>query len=120
MEAWIKGGNPTSSIAASTVHEIRRRQLAGDEMLLVDLRDRRELGSGVIPGAMLMHLGRLVERSSELPADREMVLFCGSGYRGGIAASLLRNSGIKNVRIMLGGYGAWRANGYPVERLRNG
>ncbi len=120
MEAWIKGGNPTSSIAASTVHEIRRRQLAEDEMLLVDLRDRRELDSGVVPGATLIHLGKLVERSSELPADREIVLFCGSGYRGGIAASLLHNSGIKNVRIMLGGFGAWRANGYPVERLRNG
>ncbi len=119
MESWIKGGNATSTIAASTVHEIRRRQLAGDEMLLVDLRDRRELDSGVIPGAMLMHLGKIVERSSELPAEKEMVLFCGSGYRGGIAASLLRNSGIKNVRIMLGGLGSWKANGYPLEKFRN-
>ncbi|HNX48366.1 MAG TPA: MBL fold metallo-hydrolase [Methanomassiliicoccales archaeon] len=119
MESWIKGGNATSTIAASTVHEIRRRQLAGEDMLLVDLRDRRELGSGAIPGAMLLHLGRLMERSSELPRDREMVLFCGSGYRGGIAASLLRNSGITNVRIMLGGLGSWKANGYPVEKLRN-
>jgi len=119
MESWIKGGNATSTIAASTVHEIRRRQLAGEDMLLVDLRDRRELGSGAIPGAMLLHLGRLMERSSELPRDREMVLFCGSGYRGGIAASMLRNSGITNVRIMLGGLGSWKANGYPVEKLRN-
>lgn len=119
MESWIKGGNPTSSIAASTVHEVRRRQMAGDAMLLVDLRDRRELDSGLIPGAKLLHLGKVMERSSELPVDREIVLFCGSGYRGGIAASLLRNSGIKNVRIMLGGFGAWMVNGYPVERLRS-
>jgi len=119
MESWIKGGNATSTIQASTVHEIRRRQLAGEEMLLVDLRDRRELDSGAIPGAMMLHLGKLMERSSELPMDKEMVLFCGSGYRGGIAASMLRNSGIKNVRIMLGGFGSWRANGYPVEKFRS-
>jgi len=119
MESWIKGGNATSTIQASTVHEIRRRQLAGEEMLLVDLRDRRELDSGAIPGAMVLHLGKLMERSSELPMDKEMVLFCGSGYRGGIAASMLRNSGIKNVRIMLGGFGSWRANGYPVEKFRS-
>lgn len=119
MESWIKGGNPTSSIAASTVHEVRRRQLAGDGMLLVDLRDRRELDSGLIPGAMQLHLGKVIERSSELPADREIVLFCGSGYRGGIAASMLRNSGIRNVRIMLGGFGSWKANGYPVEKFRS-
>jgi hydroxyacylglutathione hydrolase len=119
MESWIKGGNATSTIAASTVHDIRRRQLAGDGMLLVDLRDRRELDSGVIPGAMRLHLGELIERSSELPADKELVLFCGSGYRGGIAASMLRNSGVKNVRIMLGGLGSWKTNGYPVEKLRS-
>lgn len=119
MEPWIKGGNATSTIPASTVHEVRRRQLAGDGMLLVDLRDRRELDSGVIPGAKLIHLGQLIERSSELPADREIVLFCGSGYRGGIAASMLRNSGIGNVRIMLGGFSSWKANGYPVEKLRS-
>ena len=119
MDSWIKGGNPTSSIAASTVHDIRRRQLAGDEMLLVDLRDRRGLDPGVIPGAMLLHLGKLLERSSELPADREIVLFCGSGHRGGTAASMLRNSGIKNVRVMLGGFGSWVANDYPVERFRS-
>ncbi|HNU35342.1 MAG TPA: MBL fold metallo-hydrolase [Methanomassiliicoccales archaeon] len=119
MESWIKGGYATSAIAASTVHEIRRRQLAGDEMLLVDLRDRRELDSGLIPGAIQLHLGKLLERSSELPADKELVLFCGSGYRGGIAASMLRNSGIKNVRIMLGGVVSWVANGYPLEKLRS-
>jgi hydroxyacylglutathione hydrolase len=119
MESWIKGGNVASAIAASTVHEVRRRQLAGDNMLLVDLRDRRELDAGVIPGAMLLHLGKLIERSPELPTDREIVLFCGSGYRGGIAASMLRNSGINNVRIMLGGFGSWRANGYPVEKFRS-
>lgn len=119
MESWIKGGNATSTIAASTVHEIRRRQLAGDEMVLVDLRDRRELVSGLIPGALPLHLGKIIERSPDLPADKEIVLFCGSGYRGGIAASMLRNSGIKNVRIMLGGFASWKANGFPVEKLRS-
>lgn len=119
MESWIKGGNPISVIAASTVHEVRRRLLAGDDMILVDLRDRRELDSGLIPGAMRLHLGELIGRSSELPADKEIVLFCGSGYRGGIAASMLRNSGIRNVRIMLGGFASWKANDYPVEKLRN-
>jgi len=119
MEAWIKGGNAITSIAASTVQEVRAKQMAGDDMLLVDLRDRRELESGVIPNAKIVHLGALRERASELPADRDLVLFCGSGNRGGIAASMLRNIGIKNVRIMLGGFAAWSKNGYPVERFKS-
>jgi hydroxyacylglutathione hydrolase len=120
METWIKGGNPVSTISASSVQEVRAKQLAGEAMMLVDLRDHRELDNGVIPGAKLIHLGELIEREAELPPDQEIILFCGSGYRGGIAASMLRNSGIKNVRIMLGGFAAWSRNGYPVEKFRNG
>jgi hydroxyacylglutathione hydrolase len=120
MDSWIREGDPISSIAVSTVHEIRSRQLAGHDMLLVDLRDRRELEAGVIPGAMQLHLGKLLERSSELPSDRDIVLFCGSGYRGSAAASMLRNKGIANVRVMLGGFGSWVFNGSPVEKFRSG
>ncbi|HUT26868.1 MAG TPA: MBL fold metallo-hydrolase [Methanomassiliicoccales archaeon] len=119
MGAWIKGGHPLSSLPAYSVQEIRAKQLTGVNMLLVDLRDRRELEDGAIPGAKVLHLGELIKRSSELPADRELVLFCGSGYRGGIAASLLRNSGIKNVGIMLGGFQAWKRNDFPVEKFKN-
>jgi len=119
MEAWINGGHPLSSLPAYSVQEIRAKQLTGVDMLLVDLRDRRELEDGVIPRAKVLHLGELLKRSSELPADRELVLFCGSGYRGGIAASLLRNSGIKNVGIMLGGFLAWKRNDFPVEKFKN-
>lgn len=119
MESWIKSGNEVSTIPASTVHEVRRRQLAGEVMTLVDVRDRREMDSGVIPGAKRVHLGRLLESSCELPKEKEIVLFCGSGYRGSVAASVLRNNGIGNVRVMLGGFGAWKANGYPVEALRS-
>ncbi|NLX47205.1 MAG: MBL fold metallo-hydrolase [Euryarchaeota archaeon] len=119
MDSWIGEGTRTSSIPASTVYEVMQRRTAGEEMLLVDLRDRRELDSGVIPGAVQMHIGRLVERSSELPVDREIVLFCSSGYRGGTAASMLRNVGKENVRIMLGGFDAWAANGFPVEKFKS-
>ncbi len=119
MESWTKSGLPLSSIKVLSVHEIRARQQAGDEMLLVDLRDRREMDDGTVPGSKAIHLGKILERSSELPADRDIVLFCSSGNRGGIAASMLRNSGIDNVTIMLGGFLAWKKGGLPVEPFKN-
>lgn len=120
IEDWIMGGQVISFLPASSVQEIRTRQLAGENMLLVDVRDHRELEEGQIPGAKHVHLGKMLERASELPRDRELVLFCGSGPRGGTAASLLSNQGIGNVRIMLGGFMAWSKNGYPVQELKNG
>ena len=120
MEAWIMSGYSVSSMSARTAQELRGRQLAGDDMLFVDVRDRREMEDGIIPGSKAIHMGRLLERSSELPADREIVLFCGSGNRSNAAASILRNSGIDNVGVMLGGLAAWIKNGYPMEPFKNG
>ncbi len=120
MGPWIMNGMPISTIPARTAQEVWSRQQAGDPLLLVDLRDRREMEDGVIPGSMSLHLGKLMERSSELPVDKELVLFCGSGPRGGAGASLLRNSGIGNVSMMLGGFAAWKRGGLPVVPLRTG
>jgi len=120
MEAWIMGGHKVSSMRARTVQDLRGRQLAGDAMLFVDVRDHREMEEGVIPGSKAIHLGKLLERTSELPTDQEIVLFCGSGNRSNAAASMLRNSGIENVSVMLGGLAAWKRNGFPMEPFRNG
>ncbi|MDD1772477.1 MAG: MBL fold metallo-hydrolase [Methanomassiliicoccales archaeon] len=119
MNAWAMSGNVLSSFPAYSVHDVHAAQLSGKGMMLIDLRDTPELEAGLMPGSSLIHLGNIIERSSELPADKELVLFCRSGTRGAIAASMLRNSGMKNVAIMLGGFTAWSKNGYPVEKFRN-
>ena len=49
--------------------------------------------------------------------DGEVCVLCGGGLRSMTAASLLRAAGRENVKVMLGGLGAWSSTACPV-RLR--
>jgi rhodanese-related sulfurtransferase len=57
-----------------------------------------------------------------LERDRPTVVYCMSGYRSAIAASVLRAAGIQDVSDLVGGYGAWSGAHLPtsVPTLRSG
>ena len=59
--------------------------------------------AGTIPGAVLAPVDELRDRLEELPRDRELLLFCGVGLRGYVAARLLSQHGFQ-VRNLSGGY----------------
>ena len=45
-----------------------------------------------------------------------VAVYCDSGYRASIAASLLLRHGFKDVRNVPGSWKAWKAAGYEVEK----
>jgi rhodanese-related sulfurtransferase len=58
----------------------------------------------------------IVDRISELPRDRPIVVHCQGGTRSAIAAGLLDARGLAQVHDMPGGFTEWEAAGLPVER----
>jgi rhodanese-related sulfurtransferase len=54
-------------------------------------------------------LSRLPERMATLPRDQAIVVYCASGYRSAIAASLLQRDGFPDVADLIGGLPAWEA-----------
>jgi rhodanese-related sulfurtransferase len=90
-------------------------QLARPEPpLLIDVRTEREwTEEGRIEGAQNLPLAQLQERAQGLPMDREVVLYCSSGYRSAIAASLLQRKGSR-VSDLVGGLAAWEAARLPT------
>jgi rhodanese-related sulfurtransferase len=93
-------------------------QKAGRNFLLIDVREDHEWQDGHAAGAM--HLGRgILERDIEKvePAyNREIVLYCGGGYRSAMAADQMQKMGYTNVFSMAGGIRAWREAGLPEEK----
>ena len=63
--------------------------------LLVDVRSRLEAFFGIAPGARNIPLGRLTPNLAELPRDRDIVLYCGTGARAGKAREILDAKGLK-------------------------
>jgi rhodanese-related sulfurtransferase len=97
-----------------------------DDVVLVDLRDPRELErEGRIPGAFHCPRGMLEfwidpESPYHKPVfaeDKRFVFFCAGGMRSALAAATAKEMGLKPVAHMEGGFGAWREAGGPVEKV---
>jgi len=101
-----------------TVEEVWQRQQRGEPFELVDVREDNEWAQGHAAGAR--HIGRgVLERDAEslIPdPDREIVLYCGGGFRSALAADNLQKMGYRSVFSMAGGIREWREKGLPEEK----
>src|SRR5512140_216007 len=75
--------------------------------LLLDVREPAEHKAGALPGSSLMPLVKIRARLSELPRDRDIVVYCAVGIRGSIADRILRQRGFR-VWNLSGGYATWK------------
>jgi hydroxyacylglutathione hydrolase len=82
---------------------------------LLDVRNRSEVESARIAGAQHILYGQLPDRLDELPTDTTLVVFCATGVRSQLAASLLQARGFSRVVVMEDGIEGWQAAGLPVQ-----
>jgi DMSO/TMAO reductase YedYZ molybdopterin-dependent catalytic subunit/glyoxylase-like metal-dependent hydrolase (beta-lactamase superfamily II) len=85
------------------------------ELQLVDVRSPGETAGGTLPGAREIPLAVLADSLGGLDPACPVVVYCGSGYRSQVAASVLLDAGFTDVSDLLGGYGAWHATGLPTS-----
>jgi rhodanese-related sulfurtransferase len=97
-----------------------------DDVVLVDLRDIRELQrEGRVPGAFHCPRGMLEfwidpESPYHKPVfaqDKRFVFFCAGGMRSALAAQTAHRMGLAPVAHIRGGFAAWRSSGGPIEPL---
>jgi rhodanese-related sulfurtransferase len=76
---------------------------------LIDVREDNEWENGHAKSAT--HIGRgVIERDiiGKFPdKNKELILYCGGGYRSAMAADNLQKMGYTNVFSMIGGWTAW-------------
>ena len=75
--------------------------------LVLDVREPWEFAVGHIRGSLLLPLGELPARLSEVPAEREVVTVCHHGMRSATARDLLQRAGYAHVMSLMGGIDAW-------------
>jgi rhodanese-related sulfurtransferase len=107
----------TVAVAEVSVNALRDRQAGKDATLFVlDVRSGEEYAAGHVPGAVNVPYDQVAARIAELPKDRQIVLYCRSGRRVGIAAEVLAANGFKSLAHLTGDMPAWEASGNPVEK----
>ena len=70
-------------------------KLIKEGAFLVDVRSKLEARRGMAPGATNIPLLTLKRHLDELPRDRNIVLYCGTGGRAGKAKEVLEAKGFK-------------------------
>lgn len=99
-----------------TAQELKARLDAGDDLVIVDVREQHEWDICCIEGAQLIPLQTLPARFDELPRDREIVVHCKLGGRSAKAAEFLRAKGFDRVLNLTGGIHAWIDRVDPTQR----
>ncbi|EWM13890.1 MULTISPECIES: adenylyltransferase/sulfurtransferase MoeZ [unclassified Kutzneria] len=89
--------------------ELKQKIDAGEDFLLVDVREPHEYEIVKIPGSVLIPKDRILsgEAFSELPQDKPLVLHCKSGARSAEALAALHQAGFKDAVHVGGGVLAW-------------
>lgn len=97
------------------VDELQERIEAGEKVNMVDVREPYEHEEFNI-GGQLIPLGSLPVRINELTQDKdaELVMYCRSGGRSGMAKQFMEQSGYKNVRNLTGGMMEWQRR-FPAK-----
>jgi adenylyltransferase/sulfurtransferase len=100
-ETALKNGIPQMSVT-----ELKQRMDAGDDLLILDVREPFEYQIANI-GGKLIPQGEVPRRLAEIDPNREIVVQCKSGGRSQRIAEFLKKSGYENVANLAGGILAW-------------
>ncbi len=93
-----------------TAEEVKKRLDAGEELNLIDVREPHENAEFNI-GGKLLPLGKIQSMQTEDIDDlknEEVILYCRSGNRSGIAAMTLDTMGFSNTKNLTGGMLGWQ------------
>lgn len=110
-------------LAAARVEpeELKRQLDAGESVFIVDLRHPLELlpDPFTLPGAVHFSPDTLTARHSEIPRDRDIVLYCTCPSEATAAKTAMRlhRLGVERVRPLRGGFDEWKRLGFPMDAI---
>ncbi len=94
-------------IEEMTPAEFVRRREAGDDLLLLDVREPREVAAAAVPGSLHIPMAQIPQRLADLDPGRETVILCRSGARSYQVAMFLKQQGFTRVANLTGGILRW-------------
>jgi rhodanese-related sulfurtransferase len=81
------------------------------KMIVIDARDAAQFSAAHIPGAVNIEWRQVLAKSSQIPKNKPVLIYCNTGSLSAQAGFALRVAGWDNVRILQGGFAEWQAKG---------
>ena len=98
-----------------SVQELKEWMDSGKKFTLVDVREPDERNIATI-GGTLIPLNSIPQHLRELDPDTDIVVYCRSGGRSGMAVEFMRRNGLERTRNLRGGILAWSKEIDPCVR----
>jgi rhodanese-related sulfurtransferase len=106
-----------------TPEDVYNRLVAGDTVLVLDVREISEYIGGhmaepeghlpLTPANFPLTSGVLEAQFSLLPRDIDIIVYCRSGGRSAVASSFLEGKGFNRIYNMTGGFSSWPYESRP-------
>ena len=110
----------SSAYTNLTPAEVYEKLVAGDSLILLDVREKSEYTSGhiaapdgmlpITPVNMPLNSGTLSLQYYRLPKNIDIIVYCLSGGRSAAASSFLESNGFTRIYNMTGGFSSWIYN----------
>lgn len=116
MKAWENKGLPLDTLPQLPVQQLAESK---ERFQILDVRSPSEFENGRISGAQHKFVAEMrdgVNGNLDLDTGKPVAVYCGSGYRASIAASLMQRSGFEEVYNVPGSMQAWKNAGLDVEK----
>jgi rhodanese-related sulfurtransferase len=108
---------PAPQVATMTQDQLLEHQARHpDHLYVLDVRTPEEFAAGHVPGAHNVPHDQLASRLAEVPKDKDLVLYCRSGRRVGLAVEVLAAHGYTRLSHLEGDMQGWLERGRPVAR----
>jgi glyoxylase-like metal-dependent hydrolase (beta-lactamase superfamily II)/rhodanese-related sulfurtransferase len=112
---WKGAGLTIAETPLVNVGDLAHRITTGKVGTLVDVRETGEMEQGTIAGAINLPYREIRARETLPSLVEPVVVFCNSGNRSSVAASLLERLGL-SVMNVAGGTTAWMEAGLPLAQ----
>lgn len=113
----LTSGGGASGLNPTQVVQLMNREKA----TVVDVCEPGEFATGHILGAKNLPLGQLETQLAQTVKNKAtpLVLVCASGMRSRRAVAIAKKLGYENAQSLVGGMGAWRTAGLPVNKAQS-
>ncbi len=116
LTQWCHDAMPFKTLRTASVEELKAMLDAKENIMVLDPRPHHEWAKVHLSEARHIFVGELERNLAQVPKDKLIASMCSVGFRGGMAAAILRKNGYQNVVNILGGVSAWTTAGYPVVK----
>ena len=114
IAAWLEAGYDIDQLWQISNEHLKNKLDNKNYGHFIDVRTDAEWAGGHIEGSIHLPLTSLLHDLPNIDKSEEVIVTCGMGYRGNIAASFLQRQGFEHVHSLAGGLMAWMNNGQPM------